>query len=202
MRRQYSWFFYLIAIGGLHAQGFDVVLSQGRVIDPESGLDAVRNIGINGKRIVAISSTPLRGRTEVDVHGLVVSPGFIDLHSHGQDDENYHYKAHDGVTTALELEIGVSPVAEWYQSREGKAFVNFGAPPMKKRFPSSILSAAAWMTAGSASDSESPTFLPHRGRKFIASFNWLRKGVYRCSCICVAGLPTNPTAERFLLCKK
>jgi N-acyl-D-aspartate/D-glutamate deacylase len=118
---------FLIASVALHGQAFDIVLSHGRVIDPESGLDAIRNIGIRGKRIAAISTAPLRGKTEVDVHGLVISPGFIDLHSHGQDDENYHYKAHDGVTTALELEIGVSPVAEWYQSREGKAFVNFGA---------------------------------------------------------------------------
>src|SRR5882762_6017743 len=117
------WIPFLIAASG-YGQTFDVVLSQGRVIDPESGLDAVRNIGIRGNRIGAISSAPLRGRTEVDVHDLVVSPGFIDLHSHGQDDENYRYKARDGVTTALELEIGVSPVAEWYQSREGKALVN------------------------------------------------------------------------------
>jgi N-acyl-D-aspartate/D-glutamate deacylase len=126
MKRQF-WISLLIAAGGLYGQTFDIVLSNGRVIDPESGLDAVRNIGIRGNRIAALSSAPLRSRTEVDVHGLVVSPGFIDLHSHGQDDENYHYKAHDGVTTALELEIGVSPVAEWYQSRAGKALVNFGA---------------------------------------------------------------------------
>src|SRR5947209_6766754 len=117
----------LLAYSGLYGQVFDIVLSNGRVIDPESGLDAIRNVGIRGKSIAAISAGPLRGRTEMDVHGLVVAPGFIDLHSHGQDDENYHYKAHDGVTTALELEIGVSPVAEWYQSREGKALVNFGA---------------------------------------------------------------------------
>ncbi len=121
------WISVLIATGSLCGQVFDIVLCNGRVIDPESGLDAVRNIGINGKRIAAVSTANLRGKTEVDVRGLVVSPGFIDLHSHGQDDENYRYKARDGVTTALELEIGVSPVAEWYQSREGKALVNFGA---------------------------------------------------------------------------
>ena len=121
----------LLAYSGLYGQVFDIVLSNGRVIDPESGLDAIRNVGIRGKSIAAISAGPLRGRTEMDVHGLVVAPGFIDLHSHGQDDENYHYKAHDRVTTALELEIGVSPVAEWYQSREGKALVNveFDSPP-------------------------------------------------------------------------
>ncbi|HXB74055.1 MAG TPA: amidohydrolase family protein [Candidatus Acidoferrales bacterium] len=111
----------------LAAQAYDVVLQRGRVLDPESGLDAVRSVGINGKRIVAISSRPLRGKIEVDAAGLVVAPGFIDLHSHGQTPENYRYKAMDGVTTALELEVGVSPVSEWYVAREGKALVNFGA---------------------------------------------------------------------------
>ncbi|HTB14165.1 MAG TPA: amidohydrolase family protein [Bryobacteraceae bacterium] len=111
----------------LTGQTYDTVLANGRVMDPESGLDAVRYIGIRGRRIEAISETPLQGKIIVDVRGLVVAPGFIDLHSHGQDDENYHFKAHDGVTTALELEIGVSPVAPWYQAREGKALINFGA---------------------------------------------------------------------------
>src|SRR3984957_4089948 len=111
----------------LVGQKYAPVLANGRVMDPESGLDAIRYIGIRGTRIEAISETGLRGRTIVDVRGMVVAPGFIDLHSHGQDNENYHFKAHDGVTTALELEIGVSPVAAWYQAREGKALINFGA---------------------------------------------------------------------------
>lgn len=63
----------------------------------------------------------------LDAKGLVVAPGFIDLHSHGQTPENYRYKAMDGVTTALEMEVGVSPVPAWYASREGKALINFGA---------------------------------------------------------------------------
>ncbi len=117
-------FIFSISLWG---QTYDTVLANGRVMDPESGLDAVRYIGIRGKTIEAISPTPLQGKIIVDVKGMVVAPGFIDLHSHGQDDENYHFKAHDGVTTALELEIGVSPVARWYQAREGKALVNFGA---------------------------------------------------------------------------
>ena len=106
---------------------FDIVLANGRVMDPESNLDAVRYIGIRNGKIAAISTRPLRGRTMIDAKGLVVAPGFIDLHSHGQDDENYRYKARDGVTTALEMEVGVSPVAAWYAQREGKSLINFGA---------------------------------------------------------------------------
>lgn len=108
-------------------QEFDTVLANGRVMDPASGLDAVRHIGITGGKISAVSQAPLKGRTMLDATGLVVSPGFIDLHSHGQTPENYRFKARDGVTTALEMEVGVSPVPEWYRTREGKALVNFGA---------------------------------------------------------------------------
>jgi hypothetical protein len=106
---------------------FDIVLANGRVMDPESNLDAVRYVGIRNGKIAAISTRRLRGRTMIDAKGLVVAPGFIDLHSHGQDDENYRYKARDGVTTALEMEVGVSPVAAWYARREGKSLINLGA---------------------------------------------------------------------------
>ena len=111
----------------LAAQNYDIVMSGGRVMDPESGLDAVRYIGINGKKITAISTSPLHGKIEIDANGLVVAPGFIDLHSHGQTPEAYRYKAMDGVTTALELEVGVSPVSRWYTAREGKSLIHFGA---------------------------------------------------------------------------
>jgi len=109
------------------AQTYDLVLTGGRVMDPESGFDRVSNVGIQAGRIAAISARSLSGKTTVDVRGLVVAPGFIDLHSHGQDDENYRYKARDGVTTALELEVGASPVKDWYAAREGKALINYGA---------------------------------------------------------------------------
>src|SRR3989449_8780838 len=113
----------------LLAQQYDVVLANGRVMDPESGLDAIRHVGIRGSEIAAVSVSPLQGKTVVDVKGLVVAPGFIDLHSHGQTPENYRYKARDGVTTALEMEVGVSPVGSWYAEREGKALVTYGATP-------------------------------------------------------------------------
>lgn len=111
----------------LAAQTYDIVLRAGRVLDPESGLDAIRNVGITGKKVAGLSTRQLRGKIEIDAAGLVVAPGFIDLHSHGQTPENYRYKAMDGVTTALELEVGVSPGSEWYAAREGKALINYGA---------------------------------------------------------------------------
>jgi dihydroorotase len=109
------------------AQEFDLVIANGRVMDPATGLDAVRQVGIRGGKIAAVSTATLRGRATLDAKGLVVAPGFIDLHSHGQTPENYRFKAMDGVTTALEMEVGVSPISQWYSAREGKALINFGA---------------------------------------------------------------------------
>ncbi|HWY46696.1 MAG TPA: amidohydrolase family protein [Bryobacteraceae bacterium] len=111
----------------LTAQTYDIVLQRGRVMDPESGLDAVRSVGINGHTIAAVSTGRLSGKLEVDANGLVIAPGFIDLHQHSQTPEAYGFKAMDGVTTALELEVGVSPVSEWYAIRQGKSVINFGA---------------------------------------------------------------------------
>src|SRR3954451_21054394 len=91
-------------------QQFDIAIVNGRVMDPESGLDQIRSIGVRDGRIAAVSSETLSGKTVVDARGLVIAPGFIDLHSHGQTPENYRFKARDGVTTALELEVGAWPV--------------------------------------------------------------------------------------------
>ncbi|MCY3599785.1 MAG: amidohydrolase family protein [Gemmatimonadetes bacterium] len=112
---------------GTAAQSYDLVLAGGRVMDPESGLDAVRHVGIRDGTITAISESPLDGETVVDVSGLVVAPGFIDLHAHGQDLFSSQLQAQDGVTTALELESGTGDVDEWYASREGKAAIHYGA---------------------------------------------------------------------------
>ena len=110
----------------LHAQGFDLVIAGGLVIDPESGLDETRNIGIRGRTIGAISAAPLTGRTTIDTAGLVVSPGFIDLHAHGQTAETYRYQARDGVTTALELEVGTADIERWYADRKSGQLINYG----------------------------------------------------------------------------
>src|SRR5256886_4902383 len=104
----------------------DLVLAGGRVLDPETGLDATRNVGVGEGGMAAVTVEPLEARETLDVHGLVVAPGFIDLHAHGQDSESYRYYAHDGVTTALELELGTYPVAPWYAVREGRSLINYG----------------------------------------------------------------------------
>ena len=98
-------------------------------MDPESGLDAIRNVGVRGGRIAVLapSGTIPAARDTIQARGLVISPGFIDLHSHGQDSANYEFLARDGVTTALEMEIGAFPVAAWYSARAGKSLINFGA---------------------------------------------------------------------------
>jgi dihydroorotase len=114
-------------VGLSYAQPFDLVIANGHVMDPASGLDAARNLGIRAGKIAAVSTQTLNGQTVVDAQGLIVAPGFIDLHSHGQTPENYRFKAMDGVTTALEMEVGVSPVNAWYSAREGKSPINFGA---------------------------------------------------------------------------
>jgi N-acyl-D-glutamate deacylase len=66
------------------SHGFDLVLAGGRVIDPETGLDAVRNVGIDGDTITRVSTEPLEGTRVIDASGLVVAPGFIDLHQHAR----------------------------------------------------------------------------------------------------------------------
>ena len=108
------------------AQQYDVVLAGGRVMDPETGLDAVRNVGIQDGKIARITADPLTGRRTIPVAGLVVAPGFIDLHQHAQDLASQRVKALDGVTTALELEIGAPDVGQFLRSKEGHSLIHYG----------------------------------------------------------------------------
>jgi len=107
-------------------EDFDLVILNGRAIDPESKLDAVRNVGVKAGKVMTVTQKPLTGRMTIDAKGLVVAPGFIDLHEHGQIPENYRAQAMDGVTSSFELEVGTADVDRWYAEREGKAAVNFG----------------------------------------------------------------------------
>jgi len=109
------------------SRGLDLVLAGGRVIDPETGLDAVRNVGVTGDTITQVSSERLEGTRTIDVRGLVVAPGFIDLHQHAQNPDGYRLMALDGVTAALELELGVPDLQRFIDARRGASPIHFGA---------------------------------------------------------------------------
>lgn len=96
-------------------------------MDPETKLDAIRNVGILHNRIAQISPEPLKGKQIINAAGLVVAPGFIDLHVHGRTNTEQEYQLHDGLTTALELEWGIENLKEWYATRQSKALINYGA---------------------------------------------------------------------------
>ena len=120
--------FLLLALSTtvVSAQQYDLVLAGGRVMDPETGVDAVRNVGIREGKIVRISSEALTGRRVIHASGLVLAPGFIDLHQHNQDLASQRVKALDGVTMALELEIGAPDVAQFLKAKEGHSLIHYG----------------------------------------------------------------------------
>ncbi len=107
-------------------QLYDVVIANGRVVDPASKRDAVLNVGIADGKIAAISRAALTGKRTIDATGLVVSPGFIDLHEHVNDDATFGHQVRDGVTSAFEMEAGTHDVAAWYRARGEAQRINFG----------------------------------------------------------------------------
>lgn len=106
---------------------YDIVILGGRVMDPETKLDAVKNVGIKDGRIAIITEDKIEGKESIDAKGHVVAPGFIDMHHHNTGTPFGEKCAmRDGVTTPLELEVGVAKVKEVYQSLEGKCRLNHG----------------------------------------------------------------------------
>lgn len=112
----------------VYAENYDIAIMGGRVIDPETGLDSIRNIGITGHKITIVTKDKISASEMIDARGRVVSPGFIDMHAHGQTILAARMQALDGVTTALELEAGVLPVSDFYDhaGQEGRP-INYGA---------------------------------------------------------------------------
>ena len=159
MRTYFSAAGMLLALSltlGARQPVFDLVIRGGRVIDPETNLDAVRDVGITAGRIAAVSAAPLSGRETLEAGGLVVSPGFIDVHTHVNDAATYRLAAQDGVTTALDLEIGVSDVGGFYETRRGTTPINFGTA-----------ASHPWARVIAFGESLSPGIVPASGRAQI-----------------------------------
>lgn len=93
-----------------------LLLRGGRAIDPGSGFDNVADVLVDGRTVVAVGaglSVP-EGTDVIDVSGLVVGPGFVDVHSHVHTVAGQRLQAFDGVTTVLDLEAGLMPVERAY----------------------------------------------------------------------------------------
>lgn len=99
---------------------FDVVIMNGRVMDPETNFDAVRNVGIRDGQIVTITEDAIDGVETIDATGHVISPGFIDTEQHGLRPWGIKVNLRDGVTTQMDFEVGAANIDEWYAAREGK----------------------------------------------------------------------------------
>jgi N-acyl-D-aspartate/D-glutamate deacylase len=140
---------------------FDVAIVGGRVIDPETGLDAVVNVGIDGDRIAAVTTAALTGRSTIDAGGLVVTPGFIDILSGPPNEVGAPFKAAEGVTTNLAMH-GVNGIAgpsfaAWaehgYPFHYGGAFrspferARMGIDPYEPATPDQIATLAATAAA-------------------------------------------------------
>ncbi len=118
---------FVILTSPVLAADYDLVISGGRVMDPETMYDDIANVGIKGGRIAAITKNAITGRETIDAKGLVVAPGFIDTHFHSVDPFATKMVVADGVTTGMDLEAGATPVGDWYAKKDKSGWqVNYG----------------------------------------------------------------------------
>ncbi len=108
------------------AQSYDTVILNGRVMDPETRFDGVRNVGIKDGRIAKITKEKITGKETINAKGHVVAPGFIDTHFHSLDMFAVKFGLRDGVTTGMDLEYGAWPIDTWYAAKDGNWPMNYG----------------------------------------------------------------------------
>ena len=119
--------FSIITSSALFAQEYDLVINDGRVMDPETMFDDIANVGIKDGRIVAITKEKISGKETINAKGLAVAPGFIDTHYHATDIFATKMALRDGVTTGMDLEAGSFNVKGWYDEKEKSGWqVNYG----------------------------------------------------------------------------
>jgi hypothetical protein len=107
-------------------QEFDVVILNGRVMDPETNFDGIRNVGVLDGKIALITEEKISGKETIDANGHVVAPGFIDGHQHATDQFSRKVNLRDGLTTQMDFEAGAGDIAKWYADQEGKTQANYG----------------------------------------------------------------------------
>lgn len=85
--------------------GFDLILRNGHIVDGTGNPWFVGDVAIRGDRIVAVGRIPNKGTREIDISGSIISPGFIDIHSHSDtlllEDGAAQSKIRQGVTTEV-----------------------------------------------------------------------------------------------------
>lgn len=118
----------ILVTGLANAQDYDLVIANGRVMDPETLHDSIANVGILDGRIAEISKEPLTGAEVIDASGHIVAPGFIDTHFHWQQPMGYSLGLRDGLTSSMDIEEGCAGtiIAEWYEARAGITQANYG----------------------------------------------------------------------------
>ncbi|MGB5652774.1 MAG: amidohydrolase family protein [Robiginitalea sp.] len=107
-------------------QEFDVVILNGRVMDPETNFDGIRNVGVKDGKIAIITEAEISGKETINAEGHVVAPGFIDTHQHATDQFSRKVNLRDGLTTQMDFEAGAGDIAKWYAEAEGKTQANYG----------------------------------------------------------------------------
>jgi N-acyl-D-aspartate/D-glutamate deacylase len=172
---------------------FDLVILNGKVMDPESGLNAVRNVGVAEGKVTRITRDQIVGTELIEARGLVVAPGFIDLHQHAQDDASYRFKALDGVTTALELEVGTADVDAWYAQRAGKTPIHHGVSVGHMKVRMSVMGDKPTFLAGSKSGAATETA---DAKQTAALKAGIRRGLDRGAVAVGFGLAYTPMAAR------